>query len=188
MIPQDIAAQLWISLKTVYNYITKYGASIRTERRMWKTFVNFEDLQNYLQWPVQSLQNSYNSAHPQGDQSNLTDSTLKQSWNLQSNYNKLQSDYNYTLEKIQQLEKMSSNFQDMAQKYAIKLSEEKDEKKALQEKYDSLEKNFLDKVNDYSSLQVKSVRNLYFSYGFSIFLLCFLLFLIVLYINKVYLF
>lgn len=188
MVPQDIAAQLWISLKTVYNYITKYGTNIRTERRMWKTFVNFEDLQSYLQWSVQTLQNDYNPSLLKNEQSKLTDNALKQNWNLQNDYNKLQNDYNYTLEKIQQLEKMSSNFQDMAQKYAIKLSEEKDEKKALQEKYDSLEKNFLDKVNDYSSLQVKSVRNLYLSYWFSIFLLCFLLFLIVLYINKVYLF
>jgi len=51
----------------------------------------------------------------------------------------------------------------MAQKYAIRLSEEKEEKKVLQEKYDILEKNYLDKIDAYASLQVGSVKKLYLS-------------------------
>ena len=188
LLPQDIVNELWISLKTVYNYISKYGNKIRTERRNWKTFVNFEDLQNYLQTWLQNIQSDYKNDDVI-DKGNAVDiSILKQDWKLQSDYNKLQSNYSSVIERVEQLNKMSSNYQDMAQKYAIRLSEEKDEKKALQEKYDALEKNYLDKIDAYASLQVDSVKKLYLSLWVVAILIILFGLLFALYFNKLYLF
>lgn len=188
LLPQDIVNELWISLKTVYNYISKYGNKIRTERRNWKTFVNFEDLQNYLQTWLQNIQSDYKNDDVI-DKGNAVDiSILKQDWKLQSDYNKLQSNYSSVIERVEQLNKMSSNYQDMAQKYAIRLSEEKDEKKALQEKYDALEKSYLDKIDAYSLLQVGSVKKLYLSFWVVAVLIILFGLLFALYFNKLYLF
>ena len=188
LLPQDIVKELWISLKTVYNYISKSGNKVRTERRNGKTFVNFEDLQSYLQTWLQSIQSDYKSNDIDNNNKLLDISTLKQDWNLQSDYNRLQTNYSSVIERVDQLNKMSSNYQDMAQKYAIRLSEEKDEKKSLQEKYDALEKNYLDKVDAYTSLQVGSVKKLYLSLWIVAILLILFGLLFALYFNKLYLF
>lgn len=188
LLPQDIAKELWISLKTVYNYISKSWSNVRTEKRNWKTFVNFVDLQSYLQLWVQNLQNNYNNDNTIIKENTVETTSLKELWNLQSNYNKLQSEFNYISTKAEQLEKMSSNFQDMAQKYAIRLSEEKDEKKALQEKYDNLEKSYLDNVKAYSSLQVGSVKKLYLTWGIVAILVILFGLLLALYLRKLYIF
>lgn len=188
LLPQDIVNELWISLKTVYNYISKYGNKIRTEKRNGKTFVNFEDLQSYLQSWLQSIQSDYKSDDVIDKNNTVDISTLKQDLKLQTDYNKLQSNYNSVMERVEQLNKVSSNYQDMAQKYAIRLSEEKEEKKVLQEKYDILEKNYVDKIDAYASLQVSSIKKLYLSFWLVAVLLILFGLLFALYFNKLYLF
>jgi hypothetical protein len=188
LLPQDIVNELWISLKTVYNYISKSWNKVRTERRNGKTFINFEDLQSYLQSWLQSIQSDYKSDDVIDKNNTVDISTLKQDLKLQTDYNKLQSNYNSVMERVEQLNKVSSNYQDMAQKYAIRLSEEKEEKKVLQEKYDILEKNYLDKIDAYASLQVGSVKKLYLSLWVVAILLILFGLLFALYFYKLYLF
>lgn len=188
LLPQDIVNELWISLKTVYNYISKYGNKIRTEKRNGKTFVNFEDLQSYLQTWLQNVQSNYKSDDIKDINKVIDISSLKEDWKLQSDYDKLQSSYSGVIERVEQLNKMSSNYQDMAQKYAIRLSEEKEEKKILQEKYDILEKNYVDKIDAYASLQVSSIKKLYLSFWLVAVLLILFGLLFALYFNKLYLF
>ena len=107
LLPQDIVNELWISLKTVYNYISKSWNKVRTERRNGKTFINFEDLQNYLQTWLQNIQSDYKNDDVI-DKGNAVDiSTLKQDWKLQSDYNKLQSNYGSAIERVEQLNKVS---------------------------------------------------------------------------------
>jgi hypothetical protein len=83
---------------------------------------------------------------------------------------------------------VNTNLQDMAQKYAIRLSEEKEEKKSLQEKYDFLEKEFFNKVTDYSVLQVQGARKFYIACFVGVFIFTVLLFTLLLFYKKLYIF
>lgn len=188
LLPQDIANELWISLKTVYNYISKWWSKIRRDKRNWKTFVNFEDLQNYLQIWLQDLQSDFKREEMKSDDATVDVIRVNWFWSVQNDYNTLQSEDVYFSEKVEQLQKANTKLQDLAQNYAIRLSEEKDEKKSLQDKYDNLEKNYFAKLDDYTSLQVNSIRKIYVTYFFAAILFTILMFLLLLYYNKLYLF
>ena len=203
----EASKKLSVSLKTVYNYVTKSQGQVRVSKAYGKSFVNFEDLQSYITKDYKTLQNDYKvepSKEQVLDQGIVTSSMEKpekyiwwtdiwndnalswKSWNkpLQN----LQNDYKITNEKIEQLEKFNSNLQDQANKYAIKLNEEKEEKRAIQQKYDSLEGEYRNKIEEYADYRVRTTKfSSFYIWLVAVTLLC-LLALLYLYIRQLYIF
>lgn len=146
-LPKDIAEQFGVSLKTVYNYISKYPSKIRKKKEFWKTYVSFEDFEKAFQWNVQS----YNMPSKNLQSPENKSETESQDWTLQN-------DYEYAIQKIEFLEKQNTNLQEHANTFAIQLREEKNEKKNLFEKFERLQNQYNDKVEAFSLERIKRLK------------------------------
>ena len=195
----EASKKISVSLKTVYNYVTKSNWQVRTNKAYGKSFVNFEDLQSYITKPYTKLQNDYNDVvkivdkklyeNTSNEEKAIDNKEIEK--NVSNDHiplQNLQNDYKVNNEKIEQLEKFNSNLQDQANKYAIKLNEEKEEKKVLQVKYDNLEGEYRNKLEEYAEYRVKAtkVSSFYIAIiAITILCLCALLYL---YLRQLYIF
>lgn len=153
LLPKQISDKLQMSLKTVYNHLTKYSDKIETKRSDGKTFVNFVSF-------VSTLQN-YKIKEGSID----WDSKEKKGWddfvNLQNTLQTLQSDFEGVQSKKNNLEKYNNNLQEQITKYALILSDERNEKKDLIKKNDDLQGLYIGKVEELGKEKVNHTRKFY---------------------------
>lgn len=154
VLPPQLSDTFSISLKTVYNYLSKYSDKIRTRKEYWKTVVHFEDFEKVFQGMVQL----YNSPSIPEPKETTTSRSGNEDWTLNEKLWTIQKDYNIVVQKVQDLEKYNSNLEDQVSKYAILLREEKTEKKELFEKFEGLQNQYNQKVEEFSNSRVARIN------------------------------
>jgi len=146
LLPKEISSKFWVSLKTVYNYLTKYKDKIRIRKENWKRFVNCNDLQKILQNDTKTKDVVVVES---GQKEGKVDFV-----NLQNDLQSLQS-------KTNDLQKYNNNLQEQVTKYALMLSDEKNEKKDLLQKYDELQITYNWKVEEFGKEKVRYTKKFY---------------------------
>ena len=155
--PKEISDKLKLSLKTVYNHLTKYGDKIEKERRDGKTFVNFVSFVNTLQNWLQNYK-----ADGGGVDGYIKEEEGKDDFvSLQNRLQSLQSDFEGVQSKKNDLEKYNNNLQDQITKYALILSEERNEKKEAIQKNDELQNLYTGKIEEFGKERVKFTKKVY---------------------------
>lgn len=150
LLPKDISSKFWISLKTVYNYLTKYKDKIRIRKENWKRFVNYNDLQKILQNDTKAKDVVVVEGSQKQDNADFV--------NLQNDLQSLQS-------KTNDLQKYNNNLQEQVGKYALMLSDEKNEKKDLLQKYDELQTTHSTKIEEFGKEKVRYTKKFYLLLG-----------------------
>lgn len=135
---KDVSNQFQISVQTVYNYLWRFGARIRTQKQYGKVFIHLEDFTNVFKSSLKDIWFEATDHDFQRSIENLE--------NWKGLYQKLEQEHQYTLSKTDQLQKYNESLQDQVSKYALLHSEEKKEKQELMEKYDDLQKEYHGKV------------------------------------------
>lgn len=150
---RDLAHQFSISKKTVYNYLDKYTDKIRWKKEFWKKLVHVEDFTNVFQNQVQS----YNSA------SQLFDRTISPTvvWKPDEPGSKLQDDLSTALQDNERLQKVNANLEDQLSKYGLMLMEEKNERKELLQKYDSLQDKLTTEIKAHTKERIVLIKRYY---------------------------
>jgi len=161
--PKDLQQQFWTSLKTIYNYLSRYPNKIRTKKEFWKTVVNIEDFKSVFQ----KTGSNYNLDIYEDSK------TLEANKEVSENESnlKLQKEYNLALQKNEDLQKYNSNLTEQVNKYALLLSEEKQEKKAWEAKYDNLNQSHFETIERFTKESLQWSRNFYMVLGICIALL-----------------
>ena len=80
---------------------------------------------------------------------------------------KLQNEFKVVTDKVKSLEKYNNNLQEQVQKYALALTDEKNEKKHYMEKVDSLNEDLNTKVEEYAKDKFSEQKSIMFSSLFS---------------------
>lgn len=161
LLPKEISDRLHISLKTVYNHLTKCGDSIEREKRGWKTFVNFVSFERSLQ---NQLQNNKNEQY--GVDVNSSSELQPNNFvSLQSDLQNLQSDYEQVEAKKNELQKYNMNLQEQVTKYALMLSEEKNEKKEFFKRNIELQDQYTKKIEEFWVERVKYAQKIFVLLG-----------------------
>ena len=131
VLPNDIAFKYRVSLKTVYNQLSKWKSKIRTQKQNWKTFVFLPDFENFYSKTFQSI--------AEKEVRNMNETIL---WKYDPDFEKLQNDFKLVSEQKANVEKYNLALQDQVSKYAMLFKEEKIEKQELMQKYDSLQNEY----------------------------------------------
>lgn len=195
LLPPQIAEQYKTSLKTVYNYLSKYPSQIRIKKEFWKKYVNVEDFEKCFTKDIQNLigNNSENSSTKRfwnrieeievvasKDFQSYKDASKQGSsyadnwqlsgevWTFESRLQKLQTELQSKSEKEEQLTKYTLTLQDQVSKYALLLSDEKAEKKSLFEKFVGLQSELQTKTETFWQQRTKLAQRLYLFIGLSI--------------------
>lgn len=194
-LPWAIAEHFTVSLKTVYNHLSKHRGKIRIRKEHWKTFVHFEDFeklflkslqtQETLEAEWHSVQGFWNTNegfeispsnplqfYKEGSE-NVARSPANHQlaegvWTFESEVQKLQSELQSKADKEAQLQKHNLALQDQLSKYGLLLSDEKVEKKDLFEKYVGLQSELQTKTETFGQQRTKLAQRLYLFIGLSI--------------------
>lgn len=129
--PKELSLKYNVSLKTIYNYITKRGSKIHTRKEFWKTLFSLKDFEDLFTKGIQNLQQS-----SQKNTESKSDNIL---WNIEKNFEKLQNDYKIVSQEKNDLQNYNLVLQDQATKYALLFNDEKTERKELFQKYEILQ-------------------------------------------------
>lgn len=160
VLPTDLSNKLGVSLKTIYNHLSKHKGKIRIKKEYWKTFVHYEDFVKHFESTLQF----YNPPTALPAETNSS-STF---WKPLPNTSNIQRDYNIALQKTEELERYNLNLQDQVTKYALLLTEEKHEKKDILNRFEMLQDRYNEKVEFYSFEKIKRVKKLYLAIGFGV--------------------
>lgn len=182
--PPQLAKQFNTSLKTVYNYVTKYPDKIRTKKEFWKTLVSLEDFEK-------AITRNYNTPLQQTE-SNKEQTMLWTAWSeivhSPSMSTNVAQDYKNTSDEIEQgkqatilwnlelklqtvqnekeqTHKYNLVLQEQVSKYALLLQEEKSEKKERIQKHDSLHEKLQSEQQRFFKERMQSARTYYFVAG-----------------------
>jgi len=161
-LPKDLAAQFWTSLKTVYNYLSKHGDKIRTRKENGKTIVNIEDFKNAFYKTSKAVQNLQN------DVKEVSNNRGFELW--KEEFSKLQNKYNHLLETSETLKKRSDGLENQLSKYGIMLADTKKERAVLFDKYEQLNQQYNQKVEQFSLDKIKMSKHYYTLLGISLIL------------------
>lgn len=129
--PKELSLKFNVSLKTIYNYITKRGSKIHTRKEFWKTLFSLKDFEDLFTKGIQNIQQPL-----QRDLQNQSDNIL---WSIDKNFEKLQNDYKIVSQEKNDLQNYNLVLQDQATKYALLFNDEKTERKELFQKYETLQ-------------------------------------------------
>lgn len=151
--PNEISLKFWTSLKTVYNYISKYKSKIRIKKEFWKTFVNLSDFEILFTKNIQSIQ--WEEIKILKNESN------NEVWTLKINIETLQNNYNTLFEQKKNSDNYNLALQEQVSKYALLLNEEKSEKKELMEKYEGLQKEYHSSALQFAKEKLKLTKSFY---------------------------
>lgn len=167
VLPGELSNKLWVSLKTIYNHLSKHNNKIRIKKEYWKTFVHSEDFVRHFESTLQF----YNPPTTLPAENN-TNSSL---WIPDPDVSKIQKDYNIVLQKTEELQKYNTNLQDQVSKYALLLSDEKQEKKDILNRFEALQNNYNEKIEQHALEKINRAKKLYLANGFGIFCLVIIL-------------
>lgn len=159
-----------VSLKTIYNYLHKHKKEIRTQKKFWKTFVHSEDFSKVFQNANNIDTNDQQEPPPQKEIESL--------WTSKPQTSNVQKEMIEATVENTQLKRYNSNLQEQVNKYAILLSEEKEEKKGRMEKYDGLQNKYHTQTESFSKERMVLTRKFYLVLGASIILTLLLIWLI----------
>lgn len=167
VLPGELSNRLWVSLKTVYNHLSKHKSKIRIKREYWKTFVHSEDFVKHFESTLQF----YNppTALPAENED------IPSIWKPNTDTSKIQKDYNLVLQKAEELQKYNNNLQDQVSKYALLLTEEKQEKKDILNRFEALQNHYNEKIELHALEKINRAKKLYLANGFGIFCLVIIL-------------
>lgn len=160
--PKDLAEKYWKSLKTIYNWLQKHSTKIQTKTEFWKTIVNCKDFEKVF--------SKYNPNYKTVTKEKIETGVTSGSEKSEPVFVKLQNDYNYSIQKIEDLEKYNSTLTKQITEYALLFTEEKKEKKDLLDKLESLNEKYTQKIEVFGEEKIKMVKKQYIFMGFSIFL------------------
>ena len=165
VLPPTLAQQFSISLKTVYNYINKHQDKIRTKKEFWKRVVNLEDFTTVLQ-------KQYEVSYPIWNNVNQKEASeeKKNDWN---DFETIQKENKEITEENMNLKKYNANLEDQVWKYGLLLTQEKAEKKEILNKYEGLQNQYNEKVEELGNEKVKATKRYY-----SLLILCFIILII----------
>lgn len=156
--PNALAEKYWKSLKTIYNWLQKYGDKVRTKKQFWKTIVNWNDFEKLVQ--------SYNSNYKTVSSTPLLNPQIESNPETNPKTEKLQNDYHSSLQRIQNLEKHNSTLTNQANQYALFFTEEKKEKKEIQAKLESTRQSLTDKIEFFRNEKSRLERKYYILFSF----------------------
>jgi hypothetical protein len=156
--PKELAKKYWKSLKTIYNWLQRHSDKIQTKTEFWKTVVNCKDFEKVF--------SNYNPNYKKTTENNVEASSQKQ----EPNFEKLQNDYNYSMQKIEDLEKFNSTLSNQVKEYAVLFTEEKREKKDILDKLESLNQKYTQKVEEFGNEKIRMTKKQVSFIGFSAFL------------------
>lgn len=172
VLPKDLSHEFNISLQTVYNYLSKHEGDIRIKKEFWKTFINLEDFTNFLQPALKPFEKR--------EDTRPTVENINQVENLKSWFSKLENEYSLAIQRTEDLEKYNLNLQEQLGRYGIMLSEEKADKKDILNKYESVQKEFHEKVEALFREKSLYEKRYFLLLGFIILLLIFITWYIIL--------
>ena len=144
--PPDLASRLGVSLRSVYNYLEKYKNRIKKSKKGNKTFYCLFDLEKIL-----------------NDVNNLSDPEYNNSVSINNSESiqALKSDLENLKEENTNLSKFNNNLQDNANKYALALKEEKEEKKIRLNKYTDIQAKYENALTSFNKERVVYERKIY---------------------------
>ena len=142
LLPKELAENFSMTDRTVYNRINKHPDEIKVKKEHGKTFIDEESFSKVFLKRFPNIDKSLsNEAGDAGQQAG---------WKDVENASELNKEHYRTLQRMKQLEKQASNFQEMANNHAILLREEKNEKKDLLQKYDALQITYNQKIEQFA--------------------------------------
>lgn len=160
VLPGELSNKLGVSLKTIYNHLSKHKSKIRIKKEFWKTFVHYEDFVKHFESMLQFYNPPNNLPIETGDSPTV--------WKQLLDASDIQKDYNIALQKAEELERYNLNLQDQVSKYGLLLIEEKNEKKDILNRFEILQNRYNEKIEFYSSEKIKRIKKLYLVVGFAI--------------------
>lgn len=156
LLPPEISSRLNLSLKTVYNYLTKYKGQIEIKKSEWKTFVNFESFQNVIQTPLQTDTRPFTIQDTKSNQNQGFENIV----NLQKQLQTLQTDFERVSDEKTSLEKYNNNLTDQINKFALALSDERKEKGDLLKRHEELQDKYNAKIEEFSKERNGYIRKI----------------------------
>lgn len=153
VLPKQIALKHNVSLKTIYNYISKYSDKIRISKQYWKTYIFEPDFEKYYSKDFQEIQNI-----PLWEENTQW---LKEFWTLKKDFEVLQNNFTTLSEEKNNTDKYNLALQDQLSKYGLLLIDERAEKKELLQKYENLQQQFNDSIVNFSKEKIKQAKAFY---------------------------
>lgn len=162
VLPKDLMNQFSTSLQTVYNYLKRPWINIRIRKEGGKTYIHQEDFKAAFQPHLKELENKFKV-----ESKNSTESDFQK---FKEGFKVVENEKIKLVEKNIQLDRYNLALQDKVSKYALLLSEEKEEKKQFISQNESLQKELRNKIELFGNEKVKWARKYYFIIGVSVIL------------------
>ena len=172
--PKVFVKKFWKSLKTIYNRINRHEDKIRIKNEFWKKLIHCNDFEKVF-FSYNPVQNDYkevtkwvttNEAKPQSSPNiEITNDVAK--W-ITKDFVTLQNNYNYSIQKIEDLQKHNSTLSHQIKEYALLFTEEKKEKKDLHDKLESLHEKYNQKVEAFTKEKIKLSNRQFLLIGITI--------------------
>jgi len=156
--PNELANQYGKSLKTIYNRITKYKDKIRTKKEFWKTIVNCKDFEQ--------LHSQFNKNYKKKSKSIQNKNENNNEKAEEGDFVKLENNYKYSLQRIENLEKHNSNLSTQLNEYATLFTEEKKEKQQLQVKLEEITQRLTTRIESFANEKIVMERKFYMVLSF----------------------
>ncbi len=150
VLPKELSKQHSISLKTVYNYLSKHPDKIRTKKEFWKRFVHFEDFTTILQKSFQY----YNPKATKTEETQVESSN----WNKIETDSTLPNEYALIAVDNEKLKNRNDVLERQIKRYAQLHTEERAEKKEILDKFEMLQNEFKSEIQKYSSDKINMTR------------------------------
>lgn len=160
LLPKELSIQFSTSLQTIYNYIRKPTNKIRIRKEWGKTYIHQEDFKVAFQHHLKPLENPFKVETEKANESDFQ--KIKESFKV------IENEKTVLTEQNQNLQKFTLALEDKVSKYALLLSEEKEEKKQFIATNESLQKELRDKIEVFWNEKVKWARKYYFAIGISL--------------------
>lgn len=154
LLPKDLSFKFNTSLKTVYNYINKYGDKIRTKKEYWKTLVSLQDFTEVFQ----KVTNQYSNPVWKVTEKQTETVVEKEVWTPTEPDSELQEAFNAVLSKKEELEVVLDEKERQLAKYGELYMDVKKEKKELETKFDSLQKEHITRIEDHANELIQSAK------------------------------
>lgn len=162
LLPKELSIEFKTSLQTIYNYIRKPWNHIRTRKEGGKTYIHQEDFKTAFQPHLKELENRFKVESKISTESDFQ--------KFKEGFKVVENEKIELAEKNIQLNKFNLALEDKVSKYALLLSEEKEEKRQFISQNESLQKELRDKIELFGNEKVNWARKYYFAIGVSVIL------------------
>jgi len=152
--PKELSLKYNVSLKTIYNYVSKWDSKIKTRKEFWKTLISLNDFEHLFWKGVQNVQEFTNNESKNNNRSTL--------WTIENDFEELQKNYNLISQEKENLQNYNLALQEQATKYALLFNDEKNERKELYKKYEDLQSLHYSDSMKYEKEKANRQRNFFF--------------------------